>query len=198
LKGSGCYAEFGHTGGYWRKVSRGEWGGEYSEVIQKINGIFRGQLWRFNIAGDLLHVGEKIAADALAYIVKANKGKRGFTYTHHDVSDNATGLHNRQLIKMANKRGFTVNLSANNLEHADILADLAIGPVVTLLPIDAAKLSKTPSGRDVVVCPAVSSDNITCASCGICQKVDRKSIIGFPVHGVAKKKAFKVFTMVKA
>jgi hypothetical protein len=134
--------------------------------------------------------GEDIDLQHLAGLIRANKGRKGFTYTHYNPIANDW---NFQSINLANVNGFTVNLSANNLEHADALASLDIGPVVTLLPIDSPNLSYTPQGRPVVICPAVTSDNVTCASCGLCQKVDRKSIVGFPVHGIAKKKAMQVF-----
>lgn len=41
---------------------------------------------------------------------------------------------NRAAVAAANAAGFTVNLSGNNVAHADALAALAIAPVVTVLP----------------------------------------------------------------
>jgi len=65
----------------------------------------------------------------LAQLVEANQGKRGFTYSHKP----ATGA-NREAVAAANKAGFTINLSANNLSHADELAAHEIAPVVVVLP----------------------------------------------------------------
>lgn len=191
LKKNGCYAESGHVNIHWIKLSKGETGKEWENFCADVAKLPKGQLWRHNSGGDLPGDAENIDSHALAQIVNANKGKAGFTYTHYspDIGINAT------LIKSANQAGFTINLSANNLEHADKLQALDIGPVVTILPIDAPKSQQTPSGNTVVVCPAVQSESVTCATCGICQKVDRNVIIGFPAHGISKKKAQAVFMM---
>jgi hypothetical protein len=44
-------------------------------------------------------------------------------------------------------------------------------------------------GRQVATCPAAYRDDVTCASCGLCQRQDRKLIVGFPAHGYSKGKA---------
>jgi hypothetical protein len=145
------------------------------------------QLFRHNVAGDLPGQNEDIDAVLLGELVHANIGKRGFTYTHKTNNPD-----NYQWIKAANQWGFTVNLSANNLEHADTLAGLDIGPVVTVLPVDAPKTTTTPEGRTVVTCPATYLDNVSCATCQLCQR-QRSTIIGFPAHGTSKAKAQRVF-----
>ena len=195
LKGQGCYAELGNQGRVWRNVTSGKWGKGFADVLHSIATLPIRTLWRHNVAGDLPHTSERIEADSLALIIKANAGKRGFTYTHHDVSESDNGRYNRQQIYLANRKGFAINLSANNLEHADYLKSLGIGPVVTMLPEDSLKVSHTPNGHKVLVCPAVTTNGITCAKCGICARIERDTIIGFPVHGNAKKKAQKVFSM---
>lgn len=195
LKGSGCYAESGMVNMHWQRLGRpykGEesYGLSWSDLCDKIKGLPKGQLFRHNVAGDLPSKdSENIDSLAFAQLVNAAKGKQGFTYTHYNplIGINAT------LIKAANLAGFTVNLSANNLQHVDALKALNIGPVVTILPIDAPKSQTTPAGHTVVICPAVQSDNVTCATCAICQKADRNVIIGFPVHGASKRKAGNVF-----
>lgn len=206
LKSSGCYAESGHVNIHWSRLGKPKqskapakpqngltgdvYGLPWATLCDSIKSLPKGQLWRMNVAGDLPSVdAENIDSHALAMLVNANKGKQGFTYTHYDPS---IGI-NASLIKAANNAGFTVNLSANTLEHADQLKALNIGPVVTILPIDAPKSQQTPAGNTVVICPAVQSDDVTCASCAICQKADRKVIIGFPAHGISKRKAESVF-----
>jgi hypothetical protein len=110
-------------------------------------------------------------------LVKANEGRRGFTYTHYPMTDN-----NQVLIYLANAAGFTVNLSANTLGHADELAALEIGPVAVALPEYQTENTTTPEGRAVIVCPAHDSDYISCFNCGMCYE-QRRPIIGFPAHG---------------
>lgn len=195
LKGSGCYAESGHVNIHWNRLGKPykgaeSYGLEWPELCDKIKGLPKSQLFRHNIAGDLPSVdSENIDSHALAMLVNASKGKQGFTYTHYNPE---TGI-NASLIQAANKAGFTVNLSANDLDHADKLKALNIGPVVTILPIDAPKSQQTPAGNTVVICPAMQSDSVTCATCAVCQKSDRNVIIGFPAHGSAKRKAENAF-----
>lgn len=203
LKSSGCYAESGHVNIHWNKLGKTKPDGTmhglaWSELCEKIKALPKGQLWRMNVAGDLPHDAELINWAHVFQLIESNKGKRGFTYTHHRVEGNDTiASENRDTIRRMNQSGFTVNLSANNLEHADQLKALDIGPVVTILPEDADKVTITPAGHQVVICPAVQNENITCAICGVCAVSTRRTIIGFPVHGVSKKKAQKVFMLAK-
>lgn len=195
LKGQGCYAGFGMVGMHWRKTDKGLHSGNLGELCANIQALPRGQLWRMNVAGDLpMYKADFINGDAVELLVKANKGKGGFTYTHHVVlGDSEAAENNRAIIANANKQGFTVNLSADTLADADALQALGIAPVVCVLPENGPKTYVTPAGNTVVTCPATYRDDIQCANCGICQVVNRKSIIGFPVHGSGKKKAEKVF-----
>lgn len=203
LKGSGCYAETGNVRMHWNNASKpfkqgknGFTGGDLLQLVGEIKRQDKGALWRMNVSGDLTHDRQAIDNSALTSIVNANKGKRGFTYTHHDVlSDSITARWNIEVIRRANEAGFTINLSADSLAHADQLKALNIGPVVTILPLDADKLTYTPAGNQVVICPAVLNDNVTCSTCGVCAVATRRAIIGFPVHGTSKNKAAKVFMM---
>jgi hypothetical protein len=122
--------------------------------------------------------------------VQANSGKRGFTYTHKPVENNAT---NASLVQYANNNGFTVNLSADNLEEADRLKALDIGPVVTIAPRDAEAKFMTPSGNKAIVCPAQTRDDVSCKDCGLCAISNRDVIIAFRAHGVSAKKAEAIF-----
>jgi hypothetical protein len=199
LKANGCYAEAHWVGRHWAKLDNPDNGISWAELCEKIASLPMGQLWRHNVAGDLPHDNELINWTSVYQLTQANRGKRGFTYTHHRVEGTDTiASENRDTIRRMNQSGFTVNLSANNLEHADKLKALDIGPVVTILPEDAEKVTITPAGNQVVICPAVQNENITCAVCGVCAVSTRRTIIGFPVHGTSKKKAHKVFMLAKA
>jgi len=182
LQGGGCYAKSGPLAMHWKKVSTGERVVPFGEFIRFIGNLPQGQLWRHNQAGDLAGKGNTIDGRLLGKLVNANKGKRGFTYTHKPLTSE-----NASLIEYANREGFTVNLSANNLRHADKLADHGIAPVCTIVPSE--KTRRTPAGRKVKICPAQTSDNVTCESCGLCQKVNRDFVIGFVTHGTGKRKA---------
>ena len=183
LKKGGCYAEIGPLAWQWRKVATV--GMAWRKFCERIAALKTDTFWRHNQAGDLLHNKGVIDKTAISMLTQANKGKLGFTYTHHDMQIAA----NRIAVAKANAYGFTVNLSANNLTHADELIRLGIAPVAAVVAIDHPRLSTTPRGYKVVVCPATYRNDITCSSCRLCQRTDRRCIVAFPVHGVAKKKA---------
>ena len=170
-----CYAEHGHLGMHWRAVDAGKRGGSWADLLAKVRKFDQG-IWRHNQAGDL----PIDDTDGIRALIRANRKKGGFTYTHHNPVEHS------DIIKECNDGGFTVNISANNLDQADQYAQLDIAPVVTLLPDDSAKVRYTPAGRKVVRCPAETSKKVTCRSCRLCQKVDRP-IIGFVAHGSGKK-----------
>jgi hypothetical protein len=192
-----CYAMYGPLQIHWDKTSNKERGLPVDGFFEKLRKLPRGQLWRHNVAGDLFGKNMEIDSNLLKKLVKENKGKRGFTYTHKPVlegqADEKVIKNNSEAIRHANDNGFTVNLSADNLEEADEMVDKGVGPVVTILPTTADKRTKTPKGRHVVVCPAVVSDDAACSTCALCQIRDRKFIIGFPAHGTKKKVVDRVF-----
>lgn len=186
LKESGaCYAQAGYyTRLNWDKVDKGERGGNWSALVEKIAGLKPGQVWRHNVAGDLPHIKETIDTEKLGQLMAANVGKKGFTYTHHDM----TKPQNRKAVKTANQFGFAINMSANSLDHADHLKGLKIGPVVAIVPEDKKANFFTKAGNKVLICPATVRDGVTCASCKLCARANRETIIGFPAHGSGKSK----------
>ena len=184
LSKAGCYADGGPLAIFWRKVNERKAGMAWDNFLQEVKALPKLQLWRHNQAGDLPGIGNAIDTQALAQLVKAQKGKRGWTYTHKPATPE-----NIEAIREANAGGFTINLSANTLAQADTLAATQSGPVVVILPADAKRAVKTPAGRHVAICPATLSEKVTCANCGLCQLTGRKSIIGFPAHGIRKRAA---------
>ena len=186
FKGNGCYADSGPLKLHWLKVTEGKRGDDWSTFLDKIKELPAGSKWRHNQAGDLPGDTKDLDSTKCVDLAKANEGKRGFTYTHYDVLDN---FQNAITVNIMNHLGFTVNVSANNLDHADQLCDLDIAPVATVLPIEQTTNTVTPKGRKVVVCPATYKDEVSCADCMLCEKRDRKVIVGFPAHGTSKRKA---------
>jgi hypothetical protein len=190
-----CYAEHGSLGGYvWSLLDKTPAGRTsmngtrvygFDELLYVIRSLSPGSLWRHNAAGDLISNNKTtIDCAALRALVDANRGRRGFTFTHYDV---LTNLVNREAILTANRNGFTINLSGNSIAHADQLADLRIGPVTTILPATTRKNERTPKGRTVVICPTFTHPGVTCATCGLCAR-QRSTIIGFPAIGGQKHK----------
>jgi hypothetical protein len=177
---SACYAEDYFTRMTWNKVDQR--GDDIEGLALKISRLPKGQLWRMSVAGDLPGDGETVDAYALGLIVKANRGRNGFTYTHKKSPEALSWA------KHATAWGFTVNLSADDVGEADRLAATG-APVVAIVPMDTPKHSKTPEGRPVLICPAQTADYMTCAMCGLCQRADRRQIIGFRAHGSKAKQA---------
>jgi len=183
---NGCYADGGPLAMHWAKVTAGARGDGFATFCARIAALPAGQLWRMNQAGDLPGAGDAIAPAAMRKLVAANRGRRGFTYTHKPMRT----LQNRRAVQHANAEGFTVNLSANNLQHADELSALGIAPVVVVLPAEASANTVTPSGRKVVVCPATQRDDVTCATCKLCANNSAtRPIVGFPAHGSSARRA---------
>jgi hypothetical protein len=181
FRAKGCYAASGPLAIHWKKITAGGRGLTWEAFCEQIRLLPRGQLWRHNQAGDLPGEGEYVDASALGQLTKANMGRKGWTYTHKYSTES-----NREAIRSANENGFTVNLSANNLAHADALSEYDCGPVVVVLPSGQTTNALTPAGRKVVVCPATVRNDVTCASCGLCQR-QRGAIVGFPAHGTSHK-----------
>jgi hypothetical protein len=188
-----CYAEDFFTRLNWDKV--GQRGVNLETLTAKIKALDAGQLWRFNIAGDLPGFGETVDAAALGEIVAANIGRRGFTYTHKQSEDAI------KWAKHATAWGFTVNLSADDAGHADELAAHGL-PVVCIVPSDTPDHTTTPEGRTIKICPAQVNKYMTCAVCELCQKADRRAVIGFRAHGararITNQHARRVIPTLKA
>jgi hypothetical protein len=190
LKKNGCYAEDYYTQLHWNKVTDGTRGKDWKDFLSDIKALPNLTLWRHNVAGDLRGTNNHIDVQALKELTQANEGKDGFTYTHYPL-DNAVNI---TAVIQANDNGFTVNGSANTLEQADSYKSLGI-PTVVILPENVSKVSYTPAGNRVVVCPAQTSEKVTCSSCGLCQVAKREYIIGFRVHGTGKKKAKAILSI---
>lgn len=173
---AGCYANYGKLGFHWKNVPRD--GLPWEGFLEKVRALPEGQVWRHNVAGDLQGSGQQLDVERLAELVEANRGRRGFSFTHKIGSMAAVHF------ALANENGFTINLSADSPAEADRLVDLAIGPVTTLLPHDAPDRGvKTPAGRRVTVCPAETAAGLTCRECQLCALPTRKTIVGFRAHG---------------
>lgn len=184
----GCYAEAGYyTRMNWDKVDTGERGDSWDVFIGKVRKLPEGQLWRHNVAGDLPQTTEgTIDSVLLSELSRANTGRKGFTYTHYTPQGD-----NLDAIAGANRAGFTVNVSHNSPHEA--LAATHGQPRVTLVPVDYWGDNGKRAGS-IVRCPAEYNDSVSCATCGLCQRADRKDIVGFTVHGTRSKAANTIAT----
>lgn len=212
LKGHGCYAQAGNLSIHWRSLDAGKKSAlTLEELCGAIKSLKYKQLWRHNQAGDLPQSssasskGRCIHWSSLMQITAANKGKRGFTYTHYPVLPTADSpawmaQDNATIIGRANAAGFTINVSCETPEQADGVVALGL-PAVLVVPQGSPASWHTPHGNLVKTCPAQLHDNVTCASCGLCQKqqltgpggVKRpRHIVAFLAHGQSKNRVSKL------
>ena len=136
LKGAGCYGDNFPLSLHWQKVTNNERGLSFDAFCDVITSLPDDTFWRHNQVGDLPGKGNRINTAQLSQLVKANQGKRGFTYTHKPPTKT-----NLKAIRQANQDGFTINLSANSIDHADQLMEYAL-PVVTIVDSAYARKSK--------------------------------------------------------
>lgn len=143
FRDNGCYADGGPIRLHWDAIERGERGTDLDGLCRELESLPDSQLWRHNQAGDLPGEGDTIDRKALRRITAAAAHTRGFTYTHKPANKR-----NLQSIREALEAGFVINLSANSLEHADVLAESAPGvPLVAVVPSTESKAGRTPAGR---------------------------------------------------
>lgn len=183
LQGAGgCYAEAGYyTRLNWDKVDSGERGTDWDGFTDQVSKLPKGQLWRHNVSGDLpADKPDHIDSRAVVKLVSANKGKRGFTYTHYPM-----GIDNATLVKWCNEQGFTINASANTKLEAMTYHKRGLPTVCTISRVEHGDEWKGFNIGDVhfVQCPAEYRQGVSCATCKLCSVASREVVVGFTVHG---------------
>ena len=187
LRAAGCYARSGPLSLHWREVTEGSRGTDWKSFCAKIAALPEGQLWRLNQCGDLPHQHGIVDRDMVKELIEANRGRCGFGYTHHRMTPE-----NRDVVLIANQNDLVINLSANNLSHADKLMDLAVAPVVSLVLEDGEDPIVTPKGRTVEICPAQIHEGVTCLDCQACADPVTDIVVGFLPHGNQRRIAERV------
>jgi len=208
-----CYAEGGPTAMQWNKTKDGatnkkgepwESVSDWYDFCLKVKALPKNKMFRHNVAGDLPGYDDdnnSIHPEMVGALDDACRRLNAFTFTHKPVGSFEPGemdrMHlnrerNTALIKKMNESGnMTINLSSKSFEEADKMARLGIGPVVTVVGMDAPRHMKTPEGRHVSVCPNEEDKTFTCDKCQLCTKPNRKVIIAFRAHGYRGKRLTK-------
>ena len=188
FRNNGCYADNYHTALNWDKVTSGQRGGTFKELLNNIKALKPGTIWRACVAGDIPSNNKgEISRTYIKGITEANKGLKGYTYTHNrlDIGENIS------LLKTANKKGFTVNISTETEAAADnaILNSL---PAVMVVKSTETRLSWfTKNKNKILVCPA-QTNGVNCIDCQLCQHRPKQLIIAFKAHGNQTKKIDKI------
>ena len=191
FKKGGCYGLDYHLNMHWNKVSDKSRGTNWNDFCNAIAKFKPDTLWRHNQAGDLPGQNNLIDTNKLQQLVAANSGKNGFTYTHYPI-DNSSNL---AAIRAANEAGFTINISTEDVAAADQAYNLGLPSTVVLSSKPESSTFKTPSGNTIAICPAQLKDDISCKTCQLCQKSERKVIVGFIAHGSSKAKVIKILAV---
>ena len=121
-------------------------------------------------------------------LVKANNGGEVITYTHKYIKEE-----NLAHIRYAVKRGFNLNLSADNTGDALVLRKKTNLPGTAVLSETKNQYEKmSDSEREdyrsnlsvnkIVICPEQTGAVKDCQSCKLCSNPKRKSIVGFLKH----------------
>jgi hypothetical protein len=179
-----CYAKYGNLSVHWRRVDNGARSIGWTAFCDEISRLPRRQLWRHNQAGDLPGNGVVIDEAAMRQLIEANRGKRGFTFTHYPLTP-----HNVNMLRLAKRSGFTVNVSCDSLSDSDRIGKSFDLPRAVMLPsTEKRKVFRRPNGDKVLVCPATYRDDMQCMNCGICYEPSAdRAVIGFPAHGTKKR-----------
>ena len=190
LKNNGCYGEHFPIRLHWDRMSNDQndnWN-EFVESVRKFRQENPKRLWRYNIVGDIVGNNTKIDFPRLKKLVKANNGGDVIAYTHK-----YTRQENLAHIRYAVKRGFNINLSADNTGDALVLRKKTNLPVTAVLSVTKKQYEKMPdsekqdyrsnlSVNKIVICPEQTGAVKDCQSCKLCSNPKRKSIVGFLKH----------------
>lgn len=166
----GCYAT-GRINGMAKKFAKTY---TIDEAVAKLRGA---KLFRDRVVGDVVSNGE-IDYDYIENISIAcsRAGVPAFSYTHAWESMNRNRIPDN----------YVMNASTESVSDATRAISLGFPTVITN---DDVREGEMISGKRVVTCPAQTRDNVTCATCKLCSKPERKALVRFLVHGIARNKA---------
>ena len=193
FKNNGCYADNYHTRLNWDKVTSGERGGTFKELLNNIKALKPGTIWRACVAGDIPSNNKgEISRTYIKGITEANKGLKGYTYTHNrlDIGENIS------LLKTANKKGFTVNISTETEAAADNAVLNSLPAVIVVKSTETRRSWFTKNKNKILVCPA-QTNGINCIDCQLCQSRPKNLIIAFLAHGNMSKLIDKILNNLK-
>ena len=193
FKNNGCYADNYHTRLNWDKVTSGQRGGSFKELLNNIKALKPGTIWRACIAGDIpSNKKGEISRTYIKGITEANQGLKGYTYTHNglDVGENIS------LLKTANKQGFTVNISTETEAAADNAVLNNLPAVIVVKSTEKRHRWFTKNKYKILVCPAQTS-GVNCIDCQLCQHRPKNLIIAFLAHGNMSKLIDKILDNLK-
>ena len=176
---NGCYGD-GRIFGLAHKYASSLTIDKAREILRRARSDAR--YLRDRVVGDLVNsrgVFDMHYVRGIARLAREH-GLTVFGYTH------AWRLLSRDDVAAIRATGYVMNASCETV--ADVRHAISLG-MPTVITNDNVPERDTVAGYRVITCPAQVRDNVTCASCGLCAKPDRKVIIRFLTHGPSKKRA---------
>lgn len=183
--GGGCYGDGGPLALHWAEVSAGRRGVPWPDFLAQIAALPAGTFWRHNQAGDLPDPTTVAGRTALKQLVNANRGRRGFTFSHHPLTRAVA-----EAFKAATAQGFTVNASTETIDAADAAVSHGLRAVTVVPSTDRRRIWRSPDGHHVVTCPAqaLPDRGITCQTCRLCHARPQRVIVAFRAHGTGARR----------
>ena len=114
--------------------------------------------------------------------VARHEGLIPFGYTH------AWRYFTRRDVQFIKRIGYVMNASCETVEDVEVAVSLGLLPTIVDNDLPEGAIV---AGYRVVTCPAQTRDEVTCASCGLCAKAQRKALVRFRIHGTARNKAIE-------
>ena len=183
-----CYARCSPMAIHWGKLSRGERGVGFAELVRQLRQL-EPTVVRYGDAGDLPGKGNAIAKAQAFRLADALSHCTVIAYTHKPLSTaNVTALQGMR------DRGMVVNASCETIDKVKRAHSHGIPTALLIRSGGEHWTMKRVEGERVVRCPAEYSD-VQCKTCGgaqgpLCSRgVERRFVVGFTTHGTRKKLA---------
>lgn len=176
---NGCYGD-GRIFGLAHKYASSLTIDKAREILRRARADAR--YLRDRVVGDLVNsrgLFDMHYVRAIARLAREH-GLTVFGYTH------AWRMLSRDDVAAIRATGYVMNASCETVE--DVRHAISLG-MPTVITNDNVPEGLTVDGKRIITCPQQIRANVTCASCGLCAKPERKVIIRFLVHGGGKKRA---------
>jgi hypothetical protein len=170
---TGCYAHHGSVLIGSMSVTRGAFKNPQNYTLDAALRMRhkKARMVRVTALGDIGRSGKDLADTLVAKVTESGLALVG--YTHHWRESEVAHAWKGRLMA-----------SCDTLEDADRAMDEGWRAAAVVLS-DHPRVSKTPRGRTVLVCPAQLKDDhsVTCNTCRLCDASARGPIIAFRAHG---------------
>ena len=81
---------------------------------------------------------------------------------------------------------YTMNVSCHTVKEVEQVIESGHDAVISTDDVEHGQMI---GDKRIVQCPATTRDDVTCDTCRLCAKANRKAVVWFPLHGVQVRKA---------